>query len=761
MDTDSKEGLSRRDAGPLRARDFHSTRPVSREKSVNQILAQRRVHRTLSPRLLADSAVTEAFRLQASLLATRRHRALAQVLDAGVLDGGGQAAAYYVTDAPIGTPLCTFFTQGNTDTHLLRWVVLELLEALAALHSPTETTPAAVHADLRDNAIHVTRDPFALRLADYDVCISEGSLPRWPPHLRSRLRSIPSPSSDDPPLYFVPREELSPEIDLHLLQAMLSPHLPSIAVAPGAMSEHEYLVGFLRSLNLEAAPAPDGVPKLRYPSAVEALAALRRGLSSDDATCRAFSPAGYLRVAHGALDSIDDSVRTIIDAPEFQRLRDLSQLGLAKLVYPGACHTRFEHSVSAFRFSLAYLKAILSAPGNHAFRQEVTDGDLACCALAALLHDVGHIPFRHYLGPTPSAPSQEEGALHLLTAPSSSIGASVADVLAGHGSSMEHFLRFFQYSFCPHPREDLPHWYALARVINGPIDVDKLSYLTLDGLHTGLPYAAALDPEALTRNLVAVRVNSHFDLALEDPARIPAELLAVTRYAMYAAVYWHRTVRAFSTMVRRAFELAVSHLDRQAVLARALQLGDKEFLNWLSQELVEHAPSERWLIDDILARKPLRRVLSLRPTIEGATAEGDEGIAEARLYQRIIDASQDRTGSAIRHLEDRFRAAATRVLGPARRIDAVLIDFPGVKQADAGDVRLVHRPSGALIGPGPLWMAIQQNFRVWVAKARIFVKPGFELSCDERRRLVHEMLAGDDPPIAGGSGAPRGESLSR
>ena len=162
-------------------------------------------------------------------------------------------------------------------------------------------------------------------------------------------------------------------------------------------------------------------------------------------------------MAHGALDSIDDSVRSIIDAPEFQRLRGLSQLSLAKHVFPGACHTRFEHSLSAFRFSLAYLRFLLGPSNDHAFRQEVTEADVVCCALTALLHDIGHTPFSHYLGGAPNAPSQREGAMHLLTSPTSTLRERVEQVLKKMAVPVDSFLRFFECSFRPYtPRRFAP-----------------------------------------------------------------------------------------------------------------------------------------------------------------------------------------------------------------------------------------------------------------------------------------------------------------
>ena len=123
---------------------------------------------------------------------------------------------------------------------------------------------------------------------------------------------------------------------------------------------------------------------------------------------------------------------------------------------------------------------------------------------------------------------------------------------------------------------------------------------------------------------------------------------------MYDAVYWHRTVRAFSTMVRRAFDMALGGVDRKMVLERAIQLGDDAFLQWLKDELARRAPEALWLIDDILARRPLSRVLSLRRAAKGASAE--EAI-ESRLYDEVITASAGSSESAIARIEATFRKA--------------------------------------------------------------------------------------------------------
>jgi HD superfamily phosphohydrolases len=89
---------------------------------------------------------------------------------------------------------------------------------------------------------------------------------------------------------------------------------------------------------------------------------------------------------------LDDREAKIIDMPEFQRLRRIKQTSLAYLVYPGATHTRFSHSLGTF-----YLTTILSEK----FKQLgiITDEESTYLKYSALLHDIGQFPFSHSLEP--------------------------------------------------------------------------------------------------------------------------------------------------------------------------------------------------------------------------------------------------------------------------------------------------------------------------------------------------------------------------
>ena len=86
-----------------------------------------------------------------------------------------------------------------------------------------------------------------------------------------------------------------------------------------------------------------------------------------------------------------DIVFDVIEHPYFQRLRRIQQLGLSSLVYPGATHSRFHHSLGAMHLMYKSLE-VLKSKGH-----EITEEESQAAVLAILMHDVGHGPFSHAL----------------------------------------------------------------------------------------------------------------------------------------------------------------------------------------------------------------------------------------------------------------------------------------------------------------------------------------------------------------------------
>ena len=233
-------------------------------------------------------------------------------------------------------------------------------------------------------------------------------------------------------------------------------------------------------------------------------------------------------------------VRAIVDSPQFQRLRQITQLALASRVYPGATHTRFEHALGVYDNALRYLWQLGRDPR---FVQTVSVYDAEVLIVAALLHDIGHWPFCHPIEDMalPDMPPHEVFAREFL-GPDTELGKvltsvwkldpnDVLDVLVARSNSPSSRLR--------------------RSILSGPIDIDKMDYLVRDSQHCGVPYGRHFDRNRLMNSLI---VNEAGDgLAITSKGKTAAEMMVFARYVMFTEVYWHHAVRSATTMFARAF----------------------------------------------------------------------------------------------------------------------------------------------------------------------------------------------------------------
>ncbi|ASJ02987.1 phosphohydrolase [Thermococcus profundus] len=212
---------------------------------------------------------------------------------------------------------------------------------------------------------------------------------------------------------------------------------------------------------------------------------------------------------HGSIE-IDDFVRRLIDTPEFQRLRRITQLGLVFLAYPSARHTRFEHSLGTF-----YLASKMAERNP-----EVEEGTV----YAALLYDLGHYPFSHTLEAT--YPKHEENTLWFLKR------GEVGEVIQER-YSLKEFSRLLK-----HP------------LVSGDIDADRMDYLVRDAYYSGVAYGL-VDLERLVRNLIW----DGEKLVVLEKGLMAAQNLLLARSMMYSTVYQHHVSKIAGAMLVEAVKL--------------------------------------------------------------------------------------------------------------------------------------------------------------------------------------------------------------
>ena len=295
-------------------------------------------------------------------------------------------------------------------------------------------------------------------------------------------------------------------------------------------------------------------------------------------------------------------VEKIVDSQQFQRLRKVRQLSLTHLVYPGATHTRFEHSLGVYQLVRRYLSHMLGYP---LFKEVVKPDQVLALVLAALLHDVGHYPFCHIVeGLIPGMPKHEER------------GQEIVNSLFLSGL-IEHFDvdpalvgRLISGDTRGLSDNDLVPFRVLRDLIDSPIDADKMDYLERDSIHCGVTYGHSYDKNRLIGSLA---LSDDFRLALTDKGRSSAEYVIFSRYVMLTEVYWHHTVRAASIMLIRAFQEAQNITGWTEFLGRLMDdFGDDDSLTYLS-ELVADDPDISGLVRGLRTRDLYKRVRTYSP----------------------------------------------------------------------------------------------------------------------------------------------------
>jgi len=233
-----------------------------------------------------------------------------------------------------------------------------------------------------------------------------------------------------------------------------------------------------------------------------------------------------------------DLEKKIIDSVVFQRLRRIKQLAGAHLVYPAAQHSRFEHSLGTMH--------VAGLAGEHLFSIGAIEKEsIQELRVASLLHDIGHGPFSHLF---------EEALKVTGNKNHETIGAEIicktelSDILSGFGYSPKSISEIsFGNSKVKFKNE----------IISGSLSADLMDYLPRDGFFTGVEYGKV----DYNRIINSFRVTDNESLALDISSFYSFESMMISRFEMFRAVYFHKTVRSAEVMLLHSVLLSSEALN--------------------------------------------------------------------------------------------------------------------------------------------------------------------------------------------------------
>lgn len=313
---------------------------------------------------------------------------------------------------------------------------------------------------------------------------------------------------------------------------------------------------------------------------------------------------------------ITEAEKRIIDSFPFQRLRRIKQLAGAEYVYPGANHTRFEHSIGVMHLA----GQIVSNPQ---ISQLITEDEAQIIRIAALLHDIGHGPFSHvfehilikFLGKT-----HEDMTTWII------VNSEIRDIISDLGYDPKVI------GALAVGRLNKPNMFFMDQIIRSAVDADKLDFVVRDTYHTGAQYGF-VDVHRLVRTLDVIDGNLSVDIG----ALSALESFILARIESFKSIYFHRVGRAVQIMLAIAMEKAKDELGLTEFKSPEEYLSLNDYTLWTK---LKECEKSRGIIERLERRKLMKcaydpppfyirdKIISMLFNVEGIRNKIREQIAE-------------------------------------------------------------------------------------------------------------------------------------
>ncbi|MDP3105483.1 MAG: HD domain-containing protein [Candidatus Methanoperedens sp.] len=233
---------------------------------------------------------------------------------------------------------------------------------------------------------------------------------------------------------------------------------------------------------------------------------------------------GFIGLTHKELE--------LLGTPVVQRLRRIKQLGNTHLVYPSACHSRFEHTLG-----------VLHIANRMAEKLNLSDSEIEIVRYAALLHDIGHGPLSHNFESILKIVNNKEISHEDITLRIIKEDSDIDRIL---GDKKDDILSLFG------EKNDTVN----SKIISGNIDADRLDYLRRDSYHTGVAYGI-FDLERILHTIKRIDDGDRSEIAILKKGQDAIESYRLARFLMHTQVYYHHVRAITDNMLNRAVEIAI------------------------------------------------------------------------------------------------------------------------------------------------------------------------------------------------------------
>lgn len=253
-------------------------------------------------------------------------------------------------------------------------------------------------------------------------------------------------------------------------------------------------------------------------------------------------------VIHGDISIEEEVIKQLIETKEFQRLRNIKQLGLTYLAFPTTEHSRFMHSVGVY-YLVTQLLDVLEAKTGQAFEVK----ERLALQIACLLHDLGHGPFSHtseeFFGF-----NHEDYTIKIIE----DKDTQVNQVLTNYGESIiEEVVSFIKKTH---------HNPVLNSILSGTIDVDRMDYLMRDSYFAGVSYGE-IDIQRIF-NVIDIKDNS---IVFHEKGVKALEDIIISRYNMFSQVYLNKKALAYEVLVAEILGELRTLVDSQFKLPYSIE----------------------------------------------------------------------------------------------------------------------------------------------------------------------------------------------